>query len=55
MEKIIEFKLVDINTKIIIETDDEKRILKQIEKMDVEITDRRKYGRATIIFLKLKN
>ena len=41
--------------KIIIETDDEKRILKQIEKMDVEITDRRKYGRATIIFLKLKN
>ena len=55
LEKIIEFKLVDINTKIIIETDDEKRILKQIEKMDVEITDRRKYGRATIIFLKLKN
>lgn len=52
LEKIIEFKLVDINTKIIIETDDEKRILKQIEKMDVEITDRRKYGRATIIFLK---
>ena len=26
LEKIIEFKLVDINTKIIIETDDEKRI-----------------------------
>lgn len=52
IEKIIEYKLVNENTKIIVETDDEKRILKQIEKMDVEITDKRKYGRATIIFLK---
>ena len=52
LEKIIEYKLVNENTKIIIETDDETRILNQIEKMDVEITDKRKYGRATIIFLK---
>ena len=56
IEKIIEYKLVNENTKIIVETDDETRILKQIEKMDVEITDKRKYGRATIIFLKyIKN
>ena len=48
-------KLLAFNQLIIDKTDDEKRILKQIEKMDVEITDRRKYGRATIIFLKLKN
>lgn len=54
LEKIIEYKLVNENTKIIVETDDETRILNQIEKMDVEITDKRKYGRATIIFLKYK-
>ena len=52
IKKIIEYKLVNENTKIIVETDDETRILNQIEKMDVEITDKRKYGRATIIFLK---
>ena len=54
LEKIIEYELVNENTKIIVETDDETRILNQIEKMDVEITDKRKYGRATIIFLKYK-
>ena len=56
LEKIIEYELVNENTKIIVETDDETRILNQIEKMDVEITDKRKYGRATIIFLRdIKN
>ena len=39
---------------MIIETDDEQRIQKQIENIDVEIVDKRKYGRATIIFLSLK-
>ena len=56
IEKIIEYKLINEKTKIIVETDDETRILKQIENMDVEITDKRKYGRATIIFLRdIKN
>jgi len=54
LKKIIEYELVNENTKIIVETDDETRILNQIEKMDVEITDKRKYGRATIIFLKYR-
>ena len=54
LEKIIEYELVNENTKIIVETDDETRILNQIENMDVEITDKRKYGRATIIFLKYR-
>ena len=54
LEKIIEYELVNENTKIIVETDDETRILNQIEKMNVEITDKRKYGRATIIFLKYR-
>lgn len=52
LAKIIEYKLVDENTKIIIETDDEERILQEIEEQDVEIVDKRKYGRASIIFLK---
>ena len=54
LEKIIEYELVNENTKIIVESDDETRILNQIEKMDVENTDKRKYGRATIIFLKYR-
>ena len=54
LEKIIEYELVNENTKIIVETDDETRILNQIEKMDVEITDKRKYGRAMLIFLKIR-
>ena len=54
LEKIIEYELVNENTKIIVETDDETRILNQIVFMDVEITDKRKYGRATIIFLKYR-
>ena len=54
LEKIIEYELVNENTKIIVAPDDETRILNQIEKMDVEITDKRKYGRATIIFLKYR-
>ena len=52
INEIIKYKLISINTKIIIETDDEKRILKQIENKNVEVVDKRKYGRATIIFLK---
>ena len=52
LEKIIEYELVNENTKIIVETDDETRILNQIEKMDVEITDKRKYGRANLLFLR---
>ena len=55
LEKIIEYELVNENTKIIVETDDETRILNQIEKMDVEITDKRKYGRAYVLFLKKMN
>ena len=54
LEKIIEFKLVDINTKIIIETDDEKRILKQIENLNIKIENQRRYGRVHLIFIKIR-
>lgn len=55
LEKIIKLNIANEESQIIIETDDEKRIEKEIEKLDIEIVDKRKYGRATIIFLSLKN
>ena len=54
LKKIIELKLTKEQSLIIVETDDEQRILKEIGNIDVEIVDKRKYGRATIIFLSLK-
>lgn len=37
---------------IILETDEKDRIIKQISKLNVEITNQRKYGRAHLLFLK---
>ena len=54
LEKIIEKNIIQENGIIILETDDEKRIKKEIEKINVEIIDERKYGRANIIFLSKK-
>lgn len=54
IQKIIELEVAKEESLIIIETDDEKRIEKQIENIDVQIVDKRKYGRATIIFISLK-
>ena len=54
LEKIIKENIAKEESLIIIETDDELRIEKQIENIDVKIVDKRKYGRATIIFLSLK-
>lgn len=51
---IIEQKLTDEKTVIIIETDDEQRILKDLENLEIEITDTRKYGRASLIFLQVR-
>ena len=54
LSKIIELGIAKKESLIIIETDDEQRILKEIEKIEVKIIDKRKYGRATIIFLNLE-
>ena len=43
------------STKIILETDDEQRLINKIEELDFEIIDKRKYGIAHIIFLKKKS
>lgn len=45
-------KIIKPETKIILETDDEQRIIKEIENLKFEIIDKRKYGIANIIFLK---
>ena len=54
LEKIIEKNIIQENGIIILETDDEKRIKKEIEKINVAIIDERKYGGANIIFLSKK-
>lgn len=46
-------KFVDENTNIIIETDNNE-IIEQIEKEQAEIIDKRKYGRATLVFLRMR-
>ncbi|MCI8587400.1 MAG: hypothetical protein HFJ49_02160 [Clostridia bacterium] len=45
-------KILKKETKIILETNNEQRIINQIEKLKFEIIDKRKYGIAHIIFLK---
>ena len=51
--RILKNEIINQESTIIVETDDENRILKEIEKLEVQVVDKRKYGRATIIFLKL--
>lgn len=54
IEYIIDKKLINEESKIIIETDDEERLLKKLKNIEIEITDKRKYGRAVLIFLKIR-
>ena len=51
--ELIKNDIIHNETLIIAETDDEKRIMKQLEEYkNIEIIDKRKYGRACILFLK---
>mgnify|MGYP004578733561 FL=1 len=54
IEHIIKEKITNENTTIIIETDNEENILKKLKKTNTEIIDIRKYGRATLIFIKIR-
>ena len=54
IKQIIKNNLLTKDTLIIIETDDIEKIEKQIQKLEVEKIDLRKYGRAYLIFLKKK-
>lgn len=51
---IIEKNLINKDGIIIIETDEEERILEQMESLDIEIISQRKYGRVHLIFVKPK-
>lgn len=48
---ILEYKLLNADGIIIIETDEKEREIKNLKGMNVEIYDSRKYGRANLIFL----
>lgn len=54
VKRILSLNLLHEKGNIIIETDDEKRELLELEKLNVEITDIRKYGRVSLIFLTKK-
>ena len=51
LEILQESKVITEETKIILETDNEQRILDEIKSLKFEIIDKRKYGIAHIIFL----
>lgn len=51
VKRILSLNLLKEKGTIIIETDDEKRELLELEKINVEIKDIRKYGRVSLIFL----
>lgn len=54
IQTILEFDLLSKNGIIILETDDEKRELENLEKINVNVYDLRKYGRVKLIFLNRK-
>ena len=49
---ILEKELIKNESLIIIETDQEERILERLKNLNIKIVDKRKYGRAHLIFLK---
>lgn len=49
---ILDKNLIDEDSIVIIETDEEERIVQQIERLNIEITNQRKYGRAHLIFVR---
>lgn len=50
---ILEKKLLNDGSVIIIETDNKEKTIKKLEKVKCKIEDIRKYGRAYLIFLKI--
>ncbi len=54
IKNIIELDLLANDGIIILETDNEKREIENLSKLDVNVYDLRKYGRVTLIFLNRK-
>lgn len=49
---ILEGDLLNIDGQIIIETDEEKRIIKELENLEIEVFSIRNYGRVKLIFIR---
>ena len=47
-------ELIKDNALIIIETDNEEKIINKVVDLDVRVIDIRKYGKAKLVFLKRK-
>lgn len=54
LELMIKLDLITNNTNIIIETDEEEKIIARLEQNSLKIKNRKKYGRAIILFLEYK-
>ncbi len=54
VKKILSLNLLKHSGNLIIETDDEKRELLELEELNIQIRDIRKYGRVSLIFLSLE-
>ncbi len=54
IEKILELNLISNDGIIILETDEEERDLENVKHLNVDIIDKRKYGRVSLIFLNSK-
>ena len=52
IERILKQNLLSKDGIIILETDEEDRDIKELEKIDLEVYDVRKYGRVKLIFLR---
>ena len=52
IKRIVNLELLAKDGIIIIETDEKERELKELEKVDLEVYDLRKYGRVTLLFLR---
>lgn len=55
LKLIMEKDILYEDSMIIIETDNQEKIIKEIEPLNIEITNTRKYGRAHLIFLAKKD
>ncbi len=54
VKRMLDLDLLGSESLIIVETDEEERVIKQINELEVEIINKRKYGRVHLIFLKRK-
>ena len=54
IDKILKLNIINKDGIIITETDEPDRIINEIKDFNIDIIDKRKYGRAYLIFLKVK-